>query len=75
MLFLFITASLVCAALVLCACGVAHSANSPIMNTADSFLPAILISGAMPTEDLNRNPRLQVEALLLKPYTLGTLCC
>jgi hypothetical protein len=38
MLLLFIFASFVSAAFILCACAVAHSAISPIMNTADSFL-------------------------------------
>ena len=36
-------------------------------------LPAILVSGAMPTEELNRHPWLQVEAMLLKPYTVPDL--
>jgi two-component system alkaline phosphatase synthesis response regulator PhoP len=36
-------------------------------------LPTILMSGAMPTEELNRHPGLQIEATLLKPYTVPEL--
>jgi DNA-binding response OmpR family regulator len=43
------------------------------LRAAHMALPAILISGAMPTEELNRNPRLQIEATLLKPYTVEKL--
>lgn len=47
------------------------------LRAARMALPAILISGAMPTEELNRDPRLQIEATLLKPFTpdelLGTV--
>lgn len=43
------------------------------LRAAHMALPAILISGAMPTEELNRKPRLQIEALLLKPYTIEKL--
>ena len=32
-------------------------------------LPVILVSGAMPTEDLTRHPWLQVAATLLKPFS------
>jgi hypothetical protein len=38
MLLLFIIASFVCAAFILCACAVAHSAVSQVMETADSFV-------------------------------------
>ena len=43
------------------------------LRAARTALPAILISGAMPTEELNRHPRLQIEAMLLKPYTVEEL--
>jgi hypothetical protein len=36
-------------------------------------LPVILVSGAMPAGELNRSPWLQVQATLLKPYTLAEL--
>lgn len=39
------------------------------LRAAHMALPAILISGAMPTEELNRHPRLQIEATLQKPFT------
>ena len=31
-------------------------------------LPVILVSGTMPTNELNRHPWLQIDATLLKPY-------
>jgi DNA-binding response OmpR family regulator len=34
-------------------------------------LPVILVSGRMPTEELNRRPWLHIEATLLKPYTIA----
>ena len=36
-------------------------------------LPVILVSGNVPTEELNRQPWLQIEATLLKPYTIAEL--
>jgi DNA-binding response OmpR family regulator len=36
-------------------------------------LPVILVSGNVPTEELNRHPWLQIEATLLKPYTIADL--
>jgi len=36
-------------------------------------LPAILISGAMPTEELRRNPWLELDAALSKPFTSSEL--
>jgi len=36
---------------------------------ADLALPVILVSGAMPTQELHRHPWLQVAATLLKPFT------
>jgi CheY-like chemotaxis protein len=35
--------------------------------------PVILISGTMPTEELNRSPGLRVDAMLPKPFTVATL--
>jgi DNA-binding response OmpR family regulator len=47
------------------------------LRAARMALPAILITGTIPTEELNRHPRLQIEATLLKPFTpdelLGTV--
>ena len=39
----------------------------------DINLPVILASGAMPTEELDRHPWLQLAATLLKPYTTDEL--
>ena len=36
-------------------------------------LPTILVSGAMPREELNRHAWLQIQATLLKPYTVPEL--
>ncbi len=36
-------------------------------------LPVILVSGAMPTEEIRRQPWLKIQALLAKPYTIGEL--
>jgi two-component system OmpR family response regulator len=36
-------------------------------------LPAILVSGAMPTEELRRNPWLELSAALSKPFTSSEL--
>lgn len=36
-------------------------------------LPVILVSGAMPTEELNRHPWLQLAAMLTKPDTIEQL--
>ena len=36
-------------------------------------LPVILVSGNVPTEELNRQPWLQIEATLLKPYAIPEL--
>lgn len=47
------------------------------LRAARMALPVILASGTIPTEELNRQPPLQIEATLLKPYTaeelLGTV--
>jgi DNA-binding response OmpR family regulator len=39
------------------------------LRAARMALPVILVSGAMPTNELNRHPWLQIDATLLKPYT------
>ena len=43
------------------------------LHAAHMALPVILMSGAMPTEELNRHPWLQLDATLLKPFTTGEL--
>ena len=39
------------------------------LHAARMALPVILVSRAMPTEELNRHPWLQIDATLLKPFT------
>jgi DNA-binding response OmpR family regulator len=34
-------------------------------------IPVILVSGTMPADELNRHPWLQIEATLIKPYTIA----
>jgi DNA-binding response OmpR family regulator len=47
------------------------------LRSKNTALPVILVSGAIPTEELNRHPWLQLDATLLKPFTddglLGTV--
>lgn len=47
------------------------------LRTARMALPVILISGAMPTEELSRHPWLKIDAALIKPFSptklLGTV--
>jgi len=43
------------------------------LRSADFVLPVILVSGAIPTQELNRHPWLQIAATLLKPFTAGEL--
>lgn len=43
------------------------------VRSARMALPTILMSGAMPTEELEQNPWLQIKAMLLKPYTTAEL--
>jgi len=43
------------------------------MRSRGMLQPVILISGTMPTEELNRNPRLRVDEMLPKPFTLVQL--
>jgi CheY-like chemotaxis protein len=43
------------------------------MRSKGMLQPVILISGTMPTEELNRNPELRVDAILPKPFTVAML--
>jgi DNA-binding response OmpR family regulator len=43
------------------------------MRSAGMLTPVILISGAMPTEELNQRPGLRVDAMLDKPFAVDTL--
>lgn len=43
------------------------------LRAARMALPVILVSGTMPTEELNQHPWLQIEATLRKPYTIAEL--
>ena len=43
------------------------------MRSEDMTLPIILMSGMLPTEELVRHPWLQIQATLLKPYTIAEL--
>jgi DNA-binding response OmpR family regulator len=43
------------------------------LRAEDMTLPVILMSGTMPTEELEQHPWLQIQATLIKPYTLAEL--
>lgn len=43
------------------------------LRSADLTLPVIMMSGIMPTEELNRNPELHMAAQLLKPFAPADL--
>ena len=43
------------------------------LHAARRALPVILMSGALPTEELNSHPELQIDATLLKPFTVEEL--
>lgn len=43
------------------------------MRSADMRQPVILVSGTIPTEELEQNPELRVDAILAKPITAGEL--
>ena len=43
------------------------------LRSAHMALPVILASGAMPTEELDRHPWLQLAATLVKPFSTGQL--
>jgi len=43
------------------------------LRSEDNMLPVILVSGTMPTEELAQHPWLQIQATLLKPYTIPEL--
>ena len=44
-----------------------------MLHSACMTWPVIMASGAIPTEELNRHPGLQLAATLLKPFTLDEL--
>jgi two-component system OmpR family response regulator len=43
------------------------------LHAARMSLPVILMTGAPPTEELKRQPWLQIDAVLLKPFTVEEL--
>jgi len=43
------------------------------LQAAGKVLPAIMVTGFMPTEELSLHPWLQIQAMLLKPYTIAEL--
>jgi DNA-binding response OmpR family regulator len=43
------------------------------LRSASMTLPVILASGELPTEELDRNPWLQLAATLVKPFSCGQL--
>jgi len=43
------------------------------VRAARMALPVIMISGAMPTDELERHPWLRIDAALLKPFTVDEL--
>ena len=43
------------------------------LRSARMNLPVVLASAALPTEELNQNPWLQLAATLLKPFTIAEL--
>lgn len=43
------------------------------LRSARMDLPVVLVSSAIPTEEIDRNPSLQLAATLLKPFTLAEL--
>jgi DNA-binding response OmpR family regulator len=43
------------------------------LRSEDIMVPVILVLGTMPTKESNRNPWPQIQAILLKPYTVAEL--
>ena len=43
------------------------------LRSEDMTLPVVLMSGTMPTEEIQRHPWLQIQAMLLKPYSVSEL--
>ena len=43
------------------------------LHDAHLSLPIIMVTGSSPHEELARQPELQIEAMLLKPYTIDEL--
>jgi DNA-binding response OmpR family regulator len=44
-----------------------------LLRSKNPILPIIMASGAAPTEEMRRNPWLDISVILLKPYTLDQL--
>ena len=44
-----------------------------ILRSENLTVPVILVLGTMPPEGLHRNPWPQIQAILIKPYTIGEL--
>jgi len=43
------------------------------LHAARKAVPVIMVSGTLPMEELSQHPWLQIEAMLLKPYTIAEL--
>jgi DNA-binding response OmpR family regulator len=43
------------------------------LHDAHLTLPVIMVTGTFPLEEMARRPELQIEAMLLKPYTIDEL--
>lgn len=43
------------------------------LRAKDKMMPVILVSGSLPPEELEQRPWLQIQATLVKPYTLAEL--
>ena len=44
-----------------------------MLRAEDMALPVIMATGVAPTHELDRNPKLNIAAILLKPFTTGEL--
>jgi DNA-binding response OmpR family regulator len=44
-----------------------------LLRSQNPILPVIMASGAAPSEEMRRNPWLEISVILLKPYTLDQL--
>ena len=44
-----------------------------MLRAQDMTLPVIMATGVAPTRELDRNPQLNIAAILLKPFTTGEL--
>jgi len=43
------------------------------LRSEDMTLPVVLMSGTMPTEEISQHPWMQIQAMLLKPYSVAEL--